>query len=121
MVGGRSYVRQAAKPVRCTSGLLTGNSMEILPWNLAWLFLFSEAGGLGLVEEGIQSRFEVEKPPMSLSDITLQLLISSGLSKVLRGKGLVARDTPSAFNAGDLVSFPGLYWKQLIYQTETAF
>jgi len=95
-------VRQAAKPVRCTYGLLTGNSIDILPWNLAWPFLFSEGGGVGSVDGGIQSRFEVEKPPMSLSDITLQLLISSALWKSLRGKGLVARDTPSALNATEL-------------------
>lgn len=74
-------MRHAAKPVLWTSGLLTGSSFEILPWNLAWAFLFWEGGGLGLglgsVEGAIQSRFEVEKPPMSLSEKTLQVLISS--------------------------------------------
>ena len=102
IVKGRSYVRQPAKPVRWTSGLLTGSSIDILPWNLAWPFLFSEDDGLGSVDGGIQSRFEVEKPPMSLSDMTLQLLISSALWKSLRGKGLVARDMPSALNAVEL-------------------
>lgn len=101
-VKGRSYVRQAAKPDRCTSGLLTGSSIDILPWNLAWPFLFSEGGGLGSVEGGMKSRLDVEKPPISLSDMTLQLLISSALWKSLRGKGLVARDTPSALNAMEL-------------------
>ena len=102
MVKGRSYVRHAANPVRCTSGLLTGSSIDMLPWNLAWAFLFSDGGGLGFVEGGMKSRLDVEKPPMSLSDITLQLLISSALWKSLRGKGFVARDTPSALNAMEL-------------------
>lgn len=94
-------MRQAAKPVRCTSGLLIGSSIDMLPWNLACPFLFSDGGGSGSVEGGTQSRFEVEKPPISLSDIILQLLISSASWNVLRGKGLVARDTPSALNAGE--------------------
>jgi len=104
IVAGLSYVRQAAKPVRWTSGLLTGKSIEILPWNLAWAFLFSEGEGFGFVEGAIHFRWEVEKPPMSLSDITLQLFISSGWWNVLRGKGFVARDTPSARNAGRFVN-----------------
>ena len=54
----------------------------MLPWNLMCPWAFDV--GLGLVEGGCQSRWAREKPPMSASEISLQVEGEEGSWKVVR-------------------------------------
>lgn len=73
--------------------------MDMFPWNLTCPCLFSEGGGEGSDEGGIQSRFAREKPPTSLSQINLQSWVDSGSWKEVRRYGRVGLLIASAFNA----------------------
>lgn len=81
--------------------MLTGNSIEMLPWNLTWPWMFSVGPGFEIVTGGIQSSEAREKPPVSASDITLHALTESGTWKVVRTKGAVGILVPSAVRAMD--------------------
>lgn len=99
-------MRQAAYPVRCILGRFEGRSVEILPWKRALPFLFSESDGVEEAEGGTYSKFALEKPPISASDMTLHESIDSGSWKVVSTYGAVGLRVASAFNAvEDHISF----------------
>lgn len=91
-------------------GLLGGSSIDMLPWNLAWPFGFSEEGreevgdssvvvDVDVVTGGMKSRCARENPPMSASDIILQSSIEEASWKDVRIYGFVACLVPSALRA----------------------
>jgi len=65
-------------------GLLTGSSIDMLPWNLACPYLLSDGESWSDVVGGIQSRFAREKPPTSASDMSLHACMDSGSWKAVR-------------------------------------
>lgn len=96
----RSRVRQAAYPDRCTSGLLGGSSVEILPAKRA-------CGGVCAGDEACASpsagdddpgrcvREALLKPPMSASLMTLHVGRADSSSKRTKGKGWLGLCRPS--------------------------
>ena len=79
MVQGRSLFLQPAKPHLCTSGSFRGSSRDIDPCQRAW--------GGSFPDLGTKSKFDLEKPPSSASDIVLQSGMVSGLLKSTNGRG----------------------------------